>query len=429
MRSLEDRLNTQFGYQNNPVEPGEEEKTEIRQNLERLYDNKSIKNSAKTTIEIKEYQPLESLVPGQWINTSFGDIFRAEFNFNLSGLYGKIDLKQIFDFQSDDIMDLFNLDYNHELESILFLDTETTGLVGGSGTVAFMIGLGWIQKQEFIVHQYFISHMNHEEGMLGYIANFASNFSCIASFNGKSYDIPLLNTRYIINRLAPIFGDMEHIDLLHLSRALWKYTLQNCKLKTLESELMGLFRCEDIPGDMIPEVYFEYLEVGATGRLERIFYHNRFDIISMLGTLLLILQSINNVTLETNPLADYAKGQFFHKKKIIDRSIQHYQNVLKSKITIFLRIATMLELADIYKKEKQIEEAVKLWHKIIDIDYSHSAYIELAKYYEHKEKKYTCALELAEKAVEGLGSHKYKEMSDLSKRINRLILKIEKHKK
>ena len=114
MRSLEDRLNTQFGYQNNPVEPGEEEKTEIRQNLERLYDNKSIKNSAKTTIEIKEYQPLESLVPGQWINTSFGDIFRAEFNFNLSGLYGKIDLKQIFDFQSDDIMDLFNL---HSMEN------------------------------------------------------------------------------------------------------------------------------------------------------------------------------------------------------------------------------------------------------------------------------------------------------------------------
>lgn len=432
MRSLKERLNTLYG-QAEPVEkPTEQEKSNIRRNLERMFDQKD-KIFAKTEIEKKEMQPLEELVPGQWINTTFGDIFRAKFIYNLDDIYGNLNMRNIFNFTDESIAENFKLSKAHNIESILFIDTETTGLAGGSGTVAFMIGLGWVEGNSFLVHQYFISQLNHEEGMLEHIAEFAKNFSCLASFNGKSYDVPLLNTRYVMNRLVPVFEDFDHIDLLHQSRALWKFSLRDCKLKTLEAKLMDLHREGDIPGELIPEVYFEYLESGIVDRIERVFFHNRFDIITMLGVLTLIMESIQSVTPEENPLNDYAKGRIFHKKKDIERSVRHYENVLNSSISISRRIITMLELAAIYKKEKMQGKAVELWLQVIDIDYSYTAYVELAKYYEHNEKNIEIAMNHAQYALEGLGSHKYKEKSEIEKRISRLErklsqIKTEKHR-
>ncbi len=427
MRSIKDRLNSLYGKEEIVEKPTVEQKTVIRRNLERMFDNKSQKHFPKTKLEQKEFQPLEELVPGQWINTSFGDVFRAEFIYELSEIYGNLNLSDIFKYEDKYIADYFLLEEKHNLESILFIDTETTGLAGGSGTLAFMIGLGWVEGKNFLVHQYFISQMDHEEGMLEYIAKFAKRFTCLASFNGKSYDVPLLNTRYVMNRLVPFFEDFEHIDLLHPSRALWKYSLRDCKLKTLESELMGLHREGDITGELIPEVYFEYLESGITDKVERIFYHNRFDVITMLGILLLILQSIKNKFPENNPLNDYAKGRIFHKKKEIDRSIQHYENVLNSNISISRRIVTLLELASIYKKEKNIEKAIELWKQTIEIDYSTTAYVELAKYFEHTEKNIEMAFEMSNKALDGLSSYKKKEKIEIENRINRLNKKMKKY--
>ncbi|MBN2279501.1 MAG: ribonuclease H-like domain-containing protein [Candidatus Marinimicrobia bacterium] len=428
MRSIKDRLNTLYRQSETEAEkPTELEKSAIRRNLERMFDQKD-KIFAKTEIEKKEMQPLEGLVPGQWINTTFGDIFRAEFTYNLDELYGNLDMRQIFEISASSIAENFKLEDMHKMESILFIDTETTGLAGGSGTVAFMIGLGWVEDNSFVVHQYFISQLNHEEGMLEYIARFAENFTCLASFNGKSYDVPLLNSRYIMNRLVPVFEDFDHIDLLHPSRALWKYSLRDCKLKTLEAELMGLYRDGDIPGELIPQVYFEYLESGLVDRIEQVFFHNRFDIVTMLGVLLLIMQSVQTVVPDRDPLKDYAKGRIFQKKKDIERSIQHFKNVLHSNITISRRIVTLLELAALYKKEKMFDKAVELWRQTIEIDYSYSALVELAIYYEHFEKNGDKALEMAQKAQAGLGGYKYKEQAEIEKRINRLKRKVAKTK-
>ncbi len=424
MRSIKDKLNSLYGRGEPVSAENSDKKAEIRRNLERMFDQGTAKSFPKTNIEKKEYQPLEELVPGQWINTSFGDIFRAEFSYDLNDLYGNLNLKNIFNYSANHIRETFQLPDSHAIESILFLDTETTGLAGGSGTVAFMIGLGWVENETFIVHQYFISQLNHEEGMLDYIADFAKGFTCIASYNGKSFDVPLLNTRFVMNRLVPAFEKIAHIDFLHHSRSLWKYSLTNCKLKTLEAELMGLYREDDIPGELIPEVYFEYLEAGLVERLERVFYHNRFDIITMLGAMVLILDSIKNIEPEENPLNDYAKGRMFKKKNEIQRSIRHYENVLNSSISLSRRIVTLLELAAIYKKARDYETAAGLWRRVVAIDYSYTAYVELAKFHEHRLKNYQVALEHAEKALEGLSSYKQKERAGVNKRITRLKRKI-----
>ena len=424
MRSIKDKLISLYGQVETVEKPAKEEKSAIRRNLERMFNSKSFKNFPKTEIEKQEYQPLENLVPGQWLNTSFGDIFRGEFSYNLDDIYGDLDLRKIFGFKTKLISEIFKLKDNHNLESILFIDTETTGLAGGSGTVAFMIGLGWVEGNNFIVHQYFISQLNHEEGALEYIANFAKNFTCLASFNGKSYDVPLLNTRYVMNRLVPVFEDFEHIDLLHQSRALWKFSLRDCKLKTFEAKLINFHRDGDIPGELIPEVYFEYLESGIVDRIKRVFFHNRFDIITMLGVLVLIMESIENSAPEENPLTDYAKGRIFKKKNDIQRSIQHYENVLNSSISISQRIITMLELASIFKKEKLELKAVELWKQTVKIDYSYAAYVELAKYYEHKEKNIESALVMSQNALKGLGSYKHKEKAEIERRIDRLEKKL-----
>jgi len=146
MRTLKDKLNSLYGKSEPVTEEHADDKSRIRRNLERMFDTGTTKTFPKTSIEKKEYQPLEELVPGQWINTSFGDIFRAEFIYDLNDIYGNLSLKKIFNYTSGHIRNTFQIGINHEIESILFLDTETTGLAGGSGTVAFMIGLGWVEK-------------------------------------------------------------------------------------------------------------------------------------------------------------------------------------------------------------------------------------------------------------------------------------------
>ncbi len=429
MRNIKQKLNDLYGKSEEQSEKKQDKLSvsQIRLSLDRLFTSNATKFFPKTKLE-KENRPIEKLVQGSWINTAFGDVFRGEYTFNMNDLYGNLDLKEIYQFSVDEFIECFQFFGDFRPESFLFLDTETTGLAGGSGTVAFMIGLGWIDGNNFVVHQYFITQLNHEEGMLEEIGRIIEKFDFIVSFNGKSYDIPLLETRFIMNKLIPMFDTKKHIDLLHPSRALWKFSLTNCKLKTLESKLMGLERNDDIPGELIPEVYYEYIEAGVSDRMERVFYHNRFDIITMLGTLILVMKYMVKSEPEENPLNDYAKGRIFKKKKETDRSINHFLNVLNSEISDSRRQKTLIELGEIYKKEKKYKEAVKVWESAIDSDYkfTFSPYIELAKYYEHREKNFEKALNYTSTVLEKLPEYMMKELPSIEKRITRLKSKIQR---
>lgn len=428
MKNLQEKLNALYKKAVISQQEDNSETSAIRINIDRLLGNRvPVKHFPKADVE-KKALSLDQLVDGRWINTHFGDIFRGEFEYHLSELYGSLDLSEIYYFTSDDYRQCFQLPEISSPEDILFIDTETTGLAGGTGTIAFMIGLGWLNGDKFIVHQYFITQLSHEEGMLELLGEVVRRFRCLVSFNGKSYDIPLLTTRFVLNRLPFPFQDQAHIDLLHQTRSLWRLAMENCKLKTVETDLLNLYRKDDIPGDIIPEIYFDYLRTNDTEKIERIFYHNRFDIISMLANLILIMKSLKSRLPEVNPLVDFAKGKLFNRKNDIDRSIAHYRNVLESSISLTRRQKTMLELAQIYKKTNQYEKALPLWEESTDQQYpfSFEPYIELAKYYEHHQKDLEKALEIIESAMVLSPSRRENERLMLGKRIARLRKKLGK---
>jgi len=426
MKSIKDKLQ-ELSYPSSTPKKHKDDESPVKHQLERIYTHKKeVKHFPDTRLQ-QQSSGLEELVGGRWINTPFGDIFRAEYAWDLNELYGKCNLSTIFSIDKPSFSDTFCTPIPPSWESLIFVDTETTGLSGGSGTVAFMIGLGFIKNGLFHVYQYFISRLSHEEGMLELIRDLLNNFHTLVTFNGKIYDIPLLNTRFVMNHLPPLDPETPHADLLHHSRNLWKFSQENCKLTSLERDKLGYIRDEDIPGEMIPGVYFEYMRLNRVDLLAKVFIHNRWDIITMLAILIRILESHERVQAEENPLDDYAKGRLFRNRLDFERSVAHYRFVLKSDISLQRRQKTLLELASIHKKQGMWREALEAWTEACHSQYpfSYEAYVERAIYHEHREKNYETARQIVEEALANIPFRRRTEIESLEYRLSRIIRKLE----
>lgn len=166
-------------------------------------------------------------------------------------------------------------------EDILFLDTETTGLSGGVGTVAFQIGLGYFTPAGFVVEQMLIHDYPQEAEMLHLLEARMKRFPIICTFNGKSFDVPLLRSRMVMNRMSDSSIPPVHADVLYPARRLWKLRLRQCTLGHLENQLLGVEREDDLPGAMVPQAYFQYLKDRDFAPMEKVLEHNRQDIVSL----------------------------------------------------------------------------------------------------------------------------------------------------
>lgn len=166
-------------------------------------------------------------------------------------------------------------------EDVLFLDTETTGLSGGVGTVAFQIGLGYFTRVGFVVEQFLMHDYPQESEMLRQLSARMKRFSILCTFNGKSFDVPLLRSRMVMNRMKDDSIPAIHADVLYPARRLWKLRLRQCTLGHLENQLLGVERVDDLPGAMVPQAYFQYLKDRNFGPMEKVLEHNRQDIVSL----------------------------------------------------------------------------------------------------------------------------------------------------
>jgi uncharacterized protein YprB with RNaseH-like and TPR domain len=174
-----------------------------------------------------------------------------------------------------------------DLSRMLFLDTETTGLSGGTGTVAFLVGLAQFDDGVLKLTQLLVPNLGGELPMLLELARRLAAASCILTYNGKSFDWPLLRTRYVLHRL-PVPPLPPHVDLLHATRRVWKPRLGSLRLAEIERQIMGFWRIDDLDGAEIPSRYFAFLRDGASERLVPVLEHNQNDLIAlpaMLGTL------------------------------------------------------------------------------------------------------------------------------------------------
>jgi len=179
-------------------------------------------------------------------------------------------------------------------QELLFLDTETTGLAGGTGTFAFLIGLAWWTDTGFVVQQLFLPGPGRETPMLYKLADIAARFRVVVTFNGNGFDLPLLRTRARMSRLTDSLASLVSWDLLPAVRRLWRRRLVNCRQQTIETNICKRERGHgDIDGALIPQAYFQYLRTGQTGFLRNVLTHNRRDMVGM-GEIFNAVSSIAN---------------------------------------------------------------------------------------------------------------------------------------
>ena len=180
-----------------------------------------------------------------------------------------------------------------DVRRCLFLDTETTGLSHGAGTVAFLVGVGYVDGPELVIEQYLMREYADEPELIDRLSGRMEGFDCVCTFNGKTFDMPLLETRFTMCRMRDRWREMENLDLITSARRAWKLRLGSCRLSNLEAEILGMPREDDLPGSEVPARYFEFMKTGDEALLTDIIDHNRQDI-ATLSTLLVKLCEIND---------------------------------------------------------------------------------------------------------------------------------------
>lgn len=324
----------------------------------------------------------------------------------------------------------------HPLRAV-YLDTETTGL-GGMGTYLFLIGLGFFRDHTFVVRQYFMRDYPDEPAILEAVYRDISGFDAIVSFNGRTFDWPLLEGRLLMHRLRPPLGGAPHLDLLHPARRLWRERIGSCSLTNLEEQILGLQRLGDVPGDQIPGLYFEYLRTGNVAPLAPVFLHNRVDIVSLVS---LAGWMGHMVTRPLDPTPDgqlvcgddlYALSRLFEARGALPDALLCLEAALQRGLHTVGQARALRSLSQAYKRLRQHERAVQIWEQMVAAEPNLAIFplVELAKYYEHVAKAPGQALGYARQALEGAlrrrslgnvyGPALAREIGEIQHRINRL---------
>ncbi len=264
----------------------------------------------------------------------------------------------------------------------VYIDTETTGLSGGSGTVAFLVGIAIVTDEAIELTQLLITQFSAEAAMLSALTQLLTPDDQLVSYNGKSYDLPLLITRFRMQGLVHPFKTLPHLDLVHPMRRLFAHRWPDCRLMTVEERLLGLIRKDDLPGSQAPEAWFNYLQRGDARRLIRVIKHNHQDIISLAvahSTLSISIQQPEEHDVDIYRLARWL-SEFIECEAVV---------LLERKYGSLCHNAIRL-LAELHRRNARWKKAIPLWEQLAESDCKES--IErLAKYHEHISKDFSMA--------------------------------------
>ena len=391
---------------------------ELRQRLDRLLEPKKIYGK-------KVIVPIEQLVKGEVISTPEGETFQVKEYFPPHFRYGEMTLTEILNIPTYPAHLLSKDERLKELDfrKALFLDTETTGLAGGTGTFAFMVGLGFFQGDSFLIQQFFMRDYSEERASFSLIKELLESFQFLVTFNGKYYDIPLLETRFILCRMPSKIREMPNFDLLYPSRKIWKGAYDNCRLVTLESQLLGMERVDDVPSEWIPYLYFDYIKTRDALKIYPVFYHNQMDILTMValaGRIHLVYHD-PQVARPRKGVEHLALGRLFWEHGYREKAISCFEIALE-RCDEGLAWSAMRWLSMALKKTGQGEKARSLWEEMLTWPYKEdvSPHIELAKYHEHRLKDFERAIAYVDQALDQLPPHQQKEIEILQHRRRRL---------
>lgn len=370
---------------------------------------------------------VNDFVLGEWVELNSSRIFVVKRMYPYGSSHGDIilDLKDlgrvIHDFW------LTGRSAGIKISEIVFLDTETSSLSIGAGALIFLFGCCYFAEGGLEVLQIFIEDPSHEYLFLTYIGNYLEKFKCLVSYNGKSFDVPVLRSRYILNRIPHRLDRFNHIDLLHIARRIWKYDLDSKKLSDIETGVMHFKRGEEeIPGWLVPQIYQDYVQTENAEPLKGVFYHNEIDVVSLAGLFLRIEQMLSTNYLSGN--VTLSLGEIFHKARDYTTADEYYKKALENNSEAYFREKTLLNLAYSLKKQDRLEEMCSVWEQLAEAE-KMTACVELAKFYEHKAKDYVSALDWTEKAIQlsgKLSSYSEEFKAELEHRKARLKVRLGK---
>ena len=300
-------------------------------------------------------------------------------------------------------------------EKLLFLDTETTGLSGGAGTVAFLVGLGWYEGERYILEQCLMRDYDEEESLLARVEAMIRAHPVLCTYNGASFDLPLLAGRMIMNRMRMPACE-GHIDLLHPARRVWKLRLKKCTLKAVEEGVLGLERQDDLPGALVPERYFAFLKSKDPALLEDILDHNGQDILSLPAVLEKLLAAHLH-PLETENAEDlYSLGRIHERRGERETAGKCYREAGRKG----LKTLTVPRLAEMERRSAHYASAAELYEDALRVRRTVGTYVALAKLYEHHLRQPQKALACAGKALALCDERDTEAIADLTKRLRRL---------
>ena len=283
----------------------------------------------------------------------------------------------------------------------LFLDTETTGLMGGTGTYPFLVGIAWWDAGGLEVEQFFMRDYSEEHALLVTLAERMAERPVLVTFNGKSFDWPLLETRYRMTRKVVPPMPRAHLDFLHPSRNLWRIRLGSVRLAELEKHVLGWDRGADLISEMIPQFYFDYLRGGSPEPLVQIFLHNQMDLRGLAGLASRILSILAEPDAQSpDGLELFGLSRICERRGETGRAQRHYAASIAADLPPETDRAARKSLARLAKRSRDFSLALELWESILGGSREGlEAYEQLAIYYEHVLGEKARAVALVEKAL------------------------------
>jgi uncharacterized protein YprB with RNaseH-like and TPR domain len=301
---------------------------------------------------------------------------------------------------------------------LLFLDLETTGLAGGAGSYAFLVGCGWFEPPSpsasagqaacFRLRQFFLANFGAERVLLESVAELAAGSACVVTYNGKTFDLPLMETRFVLQRMQTPFADLPHVDMLHSARRLWREDDVECRLTNLERTLCGHEREGDVPGFEIPSRYFRYVRSGDARPLEAVFEHNRLDIIS-----LAMLTARASQLLDDGPSAAatareaLGMGRLYERAGLTGEALESFARAGKAGLYDgeIIRAEALRAYATLCRRFRRYEDAAAAWRQILDLRgcppaLAREATEALAVHHEHRARDLTAARTFALRSLQ-----------------------------
>jgi uncharacterized protein YprB with RNaseH-like and TPR domain len=345
---------------------------------------------------------IEDLLTGEVVRTAHGAHFETERVWERHRRHGSVDISDLAGLPGDLL---------HPLSAgtipaapptrWAFLDTETTGLAAGS--CAFLIGVGSIDSTGFRLRQFFLRDYADEPSLLARLSEYLAQFDVLITYNGKSFDQPLLEGRYRMVRAPHPFHRLPHLDLLFGARRLWKLRLDSCRLVDLENQILGVEREGDLPGEMIPYCYLEFLRTRQAFQLVPIFHHNALDILSLACLTAIVpfaFRSPDNTQVHHG--ADLiGLARWLSETDRHEESLALFHRALAMGLPDHLLFRTQWDIAALERRAGRADASLALLTDLAAVrnPYRVRALAELAKHYEHHERSYSMALEMTRAAL------------------------------